>query len=50
LVEVAKLQKRLGKLGYTISLDDSVIDYITKVGFDEVYGARSVKKSNSRKD
>jgi ATP-dependent Clp protease ATP-binding subunit ClpC len=49
LVEVAKLQKRLGKLGYTISLDDSVIDYITKVGFDEVYGARPLKRAIQEK-
>jgi len=49
LVEVAKLQKRLGKLGYTISLDDSVIDYITKVGFDEVDGARPLKRAIQEK-
>jgi ATP-dependent Clp protease ATP-binding subunit ClpC len=49
LVEVSKLQKRLGKLGYTINLDDSVIDYITKVGFDEVYGARPLKRAIQEK-
>jgi len=49
LVETSKLQKRLGKLGYSINLDDSVIDYITKVGFDEVYGARPLKRAIQEK-
>ena len=49
LVETAKLQKRLEHLKYSITLDSSVIDYIAKVGFDEVYGARPLKRALQEK-
>jgi ATP-dependent Clp protease ATP-binding subunit ClpC len=49
LVEASKLQKRLEHLKYDITLDSSVIDYIAKVGFDEVYGARPLKRALQEK-
>jgi ATP-dependent Clp protease ATP-binding subunit ClpC len=49
IVETAKLQKRLEHLKYSITLDSSVIDYIAKVGFDEVYGARPLKRALQEK-
>jgi ATP-dependent Clp protease ATP-binding subunit ClpC len=49
LVEAGKLQKRLEHLKYSITLDSSVIDYIAKVGFDEVYGARPLKRALQEK-
>lgn len=42
-VEISKLKNRLDLLGYKINFDSSVIEYISKVGFDEVYGARPLK-------
>ena len=36
-------------MGYTIDFDQSVIDYVTKVGFDEVYGARPLKRAIQEK-
>jgi ATP-dependent Clp protease ATP-binding subunit ClpA len=30
---------------YNVSYEDSVIDYIAKVGFDEQYGARPIKRA-----
>jgi len=49
VVEVDKLRKRLHGLGYTINFDQSVIDYVTKVGFDEIYGARPLKRAIQEK-
>ena len=49
VVEVNKLRKRLQGLGYTVDFDQSVIDYVTKVGFDEVYGARPLKRAIQEK-
>ena len=44
-----KLKNRLGSLGYNITFDESVIDLISKVGFDEVYGARPLKRAIQEK-
>ena len=49
LVEVSKLTNRLVKLGYDITFDNSIIEYISKVGFDEVYGARPLKRAIQEK-
>lgn len=49
LVEVNKLKSRLSKLGYKINFGQSVIDYVSKVGFDEVYGARPLKRAIQEK-
>ena len=48
-VEISKLKNRLDLLGYKINFDSSVIEYISKVGFDEVYGARPLKRAIQEK-
>jgi ATP-dependent Clp protease ATP-binding subunit ClpC len=45
VVEMSKLTNRLNQLGYNISFDETVIDFISKVGFDDVYGARPLKRA-----
>jgi ATP-dependent Clp protease ATP-binding subunit ClpC len=44
-LEVDKLCGRLVSLKYNISYEDSVIDLISEVGFDETYGARPLKRA-----
>lgn len=44
-LEVDKLIKRLKGLNYNISYDESLIELISKVGFDETYGARPIKRA-----
>ena len=36
-------------LGYKIKFDQTVIDFISKIGFDEVYGARPLKRAIQEK-
>jgi ATP-dependent Clp protease ATP-binding subunit ClpC len=45
VLEVEKLQKRLTGLKYNFTFDDSVIDLISEVGYDEIYGARPLKRA-----
>jgi len=49
VVEVSKLKNRLTELGYNIEFDESAIKYVTKIGFDEVYGARPLKRAIQEK-
>ena len=49
LVEINKLKSRLTNLGYNISFGQSVIDFVSKVGFDELYGARPLKREIQEK-
>ena len=44
-LEVDKLIYRLEGLNYNISCDDKVIELLSKVGFDETYGARPIKRA-----
>ena len=44
-IELNIVGKRIGELGYKFTFDDSVIKMISKVGFDEQYGARPIKRS-----
>jgi len=44
-LELNKLSERLKGLKYDITIDESVVDLITKVGFDELYGARPLKRA-----
>jgi ATP-dependent Clp protease ATP-binding subunit ClpC len=44
-LEVDKLINRLRGLNYNITCDDSVLELISKVGFDETYGARPIKRA-----
>jgi ATP-dependent Clp protease ATP-binding subunit ClpC len=49
MVEINKLSKRLSGLKIDITFDQSVIDFVAKVGFDEVYGARPLKRAIQEK-
>lgn len=44
-IEIEKLKSRLSKIKYNLSFDDTIIDMISKVGFDEMYGARPLKRA-----
>lgn len=44
-LEIDKLISRLDKMKYKITYEDSVIELIAKVGFDEQYGARPIKRA-----
>ncbi len=48
--EIAKrllkaLEKRMKALEITMTFDDSVVDYISKAGYDKIYGARPLKRA-----
>jgi ATP-dependent Clp protease ATP-binding subunit ClpC len=44
-IELKKLASRLLDMKYTIIYDDSLVDYLAKIGFDELYGARPLKRA-----
>jgi ATP-dependent Clp protease ATP-binding subunit ClpC len=44
-LEIDKLIFRLESMKYKVSYEQSVIDLIAKVGFDEQYGARPIKRA-----
>jgi ATP-dependent Clp protease ATP-binding subunit ClpC len=44
-LEIDKLIDRLTSMKYKVSYEQSVIDLIAKVGFDEQYGARPIKRA-----
>jgi len=44
-IELKKLVDRLKDMKYTITYDNTLIDYLAKVGFDESYGARPLKRA-----
>jgi ATP-dependent Clp protease ATP-binding subunit ClpC len=44
-LELDKLSNRLKGLKYDITIDNSVTELISKVGFDELYGARPLKRA-----
>jgi len=44
-IELKKLMFRLSEMKYTITYDNEVVKYLAKVGFDEVYGARPLKRA-----
>lgn len=44
-IELQKLIDRLNKMGYTININDEVRSHISKIGFDEKYGARPIKRA-----
>ncbi len=39
------LEKRMEPLEITISFDESVVDFISKAGYDKIYGARPLKRA-----
>jgi ATP-dependent Clp protease ATP-binding subunit ClpC len=44
-IELNKLMSRLNDLKLSFTFDDKIIEHISKVGFDEVYGARPIKRA-----
>lgn len=44
-IELEKLITRLSGMNYNITIDESVSKMISKVGFDEMYGARPIKRA-----
>jgi len=44
-IELDKLMQRLSEMKYKISYDDSLVEHLSKVGYDEVYGARPLKRA-----
>jgi ATP-dependent Clp protease ATP-binding subunit ClpC len=44
-IELKKLMKRLDEMKYKITYDESLLNYISKIGYDEVYGARPLKRA-----
>lgn len=44
-IEVDKLKNRLTGMKYSFEFDQSIIDMISEVGFDETYGARPLKRA-----
>ena len=44
-LELSKLTQRLIGRNYLIKFDNSVVDFISEVGFDENYGARPLKRA-----
>lgn len=44
-IEIKKLISRLNEMNYKISYDQTLVDYISKVGYDELYGARPLKRA-----
>ena len=45
VIELAKLGKRLKDMKYTLNFDDTLVDYLAKIGFDDMYGARPLKRA-----
>lgn len=48
-IEVTKLTSRLKGLKININCQDSVIEHIAEIGFDETYGARPIKRAIQEK-
>ena len=44
-IELKKLVSRLQEMKYKITYDDTLVDYLSKVGYDEMYGARPLKRA-----
>ena len=44
-IELKKLVVRLKDMKYGISYDETLVEYLAKVGFDELYGARPLKRA-----
>ena len=44
-IELKKLMGRLEEMNYKVSYDETLVEYLSKVGFDELYGARPLKRA-----
>ena len=48
-IELSKLDRRLDRLGYEVTIDKKVKKFLSEVGFDEKYGARPIKRAIQEK-
>lgn len=48
-IELSKLDRRLDRLGYDVTIDKKVKKFLSEVGFDEKYGARPIKRAIQEK-
>jgi len=48
-IELSKLDRRLDRLGYEVTIDNKVKKFLSEVGFDEKYGARPIKRAIQEK-
>jgi len=48
-IELLKLTTRLENMNYNITISDQVKEFISKVGFDDKYGARPIKRAIQEK-
>jgi ATP-dependent Clp protease ATP-binding subunit ClpC len=44
-IELDKLTKRLMEMKFDVKFDESVVKYVSKNGYDELYGARPLKRA-----
>ena len=44
-IELNKLMTRLVDMKYKITYDESLVEYLAKIGYDELYGARPLKRA-----
>jgi len=44
-IELQKLVNRLSDMKYNVKYDETLVDYLSKIGFDELYGARPLKRA-----
>jgi ATP-dependent Clp protease ATP-binding subunit ClpC len=44
-IELKRLVSRLVDMKYNITYDESLVEYLSKIGFDELYGARPLKRA-----
>jgi len=44
-IELRKLTSRLSEMNYNFSYDESLVELLSKVGYDELYGARPLKRA-----
>ena len=47
-LELHDFEKRIGELGYTITINDDVRDFLAKKGYDRQFGARPLKRAIDR--
>jgi ATP-dependent Clp protease ATP-binding subunit ClpC len=44
-IELKKLMSRLSELKLIFKYDDKLVSHISKIGYDELYGARPIKRA-----
>ena len=44
-IELKKLMTRLVDMKYKITYEESLVEYLSKIGYDELYGARPLKRA-----